>query len=670
MKLCRNFLWISLLAAAACSQARAITWFPEGPDGGDARSFAADPKDHNHIYLGSTNGWIYQTIDGGLKWSRLARLGNRDDLVVDNIVVDPANPKHIVAGAYVIADGGDVYVSNDGGATWTAQPDMKGQSVRSLTDAPSDPNILFAGTLTGVFRSTDGGMHWEQISPKGSVEIHEIESLAVDPTNPDVIYAGTWHLPWKTTDGGKTWKNIKQGIIDDSDVFSIIVDPKQSNVVYASACSGIYKSTDAGTKFSKVQGIPSTARRTRVLMQDPNHLDTVFAGTTEGLYRTFDAGKYWMQTTGSQIIVNDVYVDPTNSKHVLLATDRGGVLLSNDGGDSFAPSNIGFSAQHITSFVQDSQHPATVYVGVVNDKEFGGVFMSRTGGLSWSRLNSGLDGRDVFSLAQAPDGSILAGTEHGIFRLKDGLWQSYGTGSGTTIEKAPTAVARKRTTRTSRGGRARVAAAHVASRGAEVKSFDGSVYSFARSGDTVFAATSQGMLNSVSSGVNWTTVPSIPADEYWFAAAANTNLVAASLTGLEMSSDSGNTWHQLSLPPQVQQVSAVSVDGRGCIWVADRNGVYYTMDRGATWKPVSDIYVRNVNSLYYDEHGQRMLVTSSGPATQAFAVEIPSMRVISWDTGWKLRFLRPVGDYLLGATLYDGAVVQPRWVDSAVAAKH
>src|ERR1035438_5069119 len=48
----------------------------------------------------------------------------------------------------------------------------------------------------------------------------EVESLAVDPGNPQIVYAGTWHLPWKTQDGGKNWENIKQGVIDDSDVFS------------------------------------------------------------------------------------------------------------------------------------------------------------------------------------------------------------------------------------------------------------------------------------------------------------------------------------------------------------------------------------------------------------------------------------------------------------------
>ncbi len=423
-------LCIVLIFGFVCPQIHAVSWFPFGPDGGSARAFAADPRDHAHLYLGAANGWIYQSRDGGKKWERLARVGDRDDLVIDSILVDPANPKHLAVGAWVLADlnhpDGGLYISNDGGVTWASQAEMRGQSIRALTNAPSDPKILVAGTLEGVFRSTDNGEHWERISPKDNAEIHEVESLAIDPADPRIIYAGTWHLPWKTTDGGSTWTNIKQGIIEDSDVFSIIVDPKQSSVVYLSACSGIYKSEDSGAKFDKVQGIPSTARRTRVLMQDPTNLDTVFAGTTEGLYRTFDAGKIWIQTTRPDVIVNDVYVDPTDSKHVLLATDRRGVLASEDGGDSFLPSNDGFSARQITAFAGDAQHPAIVYVGVVNDKDSGGVFVSRTGGLSWSHLGDGLDGRDVFSLGQAPDGTMLAGTEHGIYRLKDASWQRAG----------------------------------------------------------------------------------------------------------------------------------------------------------------------------------------------------------------------------------------------------
>jgi len=632
------------------------------------------------LYLGAANGCIYQSRDGGKTWARLARVGNRDDLVVDNILIDPVDPKHLVVGAFVVADGGGIYISNDGGTTWTAQPEMLGQSVRSVTFAPSDPKILVAGTLEGVFRSSDGGGHWERISPKESVELHEVESLAIDPENPNVIYAGTWHLPWKTTDGGKNWTNIKQGIIDDSDVFSIVVDPKQPNVVYLSACSGIYKSEDRGAKFTggvgvnKTQGIPSTARRTRVLMQDPNNLNTVYAGTTEGLYRTDDGGKIWTQTTGSDLIVNDVYVDPANSQHVLLATDYAGVLASDDGGVSFQSSNTGFSVRQIRAFTADAQHAATVYVGVVNDKQSGGVFVSHTGGLSWKHLDDGLDGHDVFSLGQAPDGTILAGTEHGIFRLKDALWQRVGDDTKAAaapvaaVKTTPVASSRRKAVRT-KAARPQPAKVQRAVAGPPLKNFDGSVFGFALTGDTLFAATSEGVLRSATSGVTWNLVAAIPAGDWHFVAAAKDYVVAASLNAVEMSADGGKTWQAMALPPKVTQVAALSVDGQGEVWIGDRDGVYLSTTKGTSWQTLTNLYVRNVDSLYFDEHANRMLVTTNEPATAAFAVEIPSMRVDSWDTKWNLRFVRPVGDYLLGATLFDGVVVQPRMVDSALAAK-
>ena len=265
----------------------------------------------------------------------------------------------------------------------------------------------------------DSGLHWKQISPVGSTEIHEVESVAIDPSNPSIVYAGTWHLPWKTVDGGEHWTSIKEGIIDDSDVFSIIVDPKSPATVYASACSGIYKSDDGAAKFRKIQGIPSTARRTRVLKQDPQQLATVFAGTTEGLFRTVDEGKTWSRTTGPEVIVNDVYVDPTDSKRVLLATDRGGVLASDDGGSSFSPANRGFTARQVAAYAADAHRPASLYIGVLNDKEWGGVFTSDNGGLSWlQRERLGLEEAISSAWRQAVlTGTILAGTGHGILRF-------------------------------------------------------------------------------------------------------------------------------------------------------------------------------------------------------------------------------------------------------------
>jgi hypothetical protein len=120
----------------------------------------------------------------------------------------------------------------------------------------------------------------------------------------------------------------------------------------------------------------------------------------------------------------------------------------------------------------------------------------------------------------------------------------------------------------------------------------------------------------------------------------------------------------VALPPGLTQVSAAAVDGQSRVWVSGREGVFYSTDKGASWQTLPGLYVRNASCLYYDEAKDRVLVTSGGSGTQAFAVQLPGMQVTSWDTGWNLRFVRPVGSYLVAGTLFDGIVVQPKMVDS------
>jgi photosystem II stability/assembly factor-like uncharacterized protein len=664
---------VALLLALSCIRLHAANWLPFGPDGGDARSFAVDPHDRAHLYLGTLTGWIYESHNGGAEWKRLAWVGKRNDLALDSIVVDNSNSKHLLVGAWVLgSSAGGLYVSNDGGVNWESDADMRGQSIRALEAAPSDPKILVAGTLKGVYRSTDGGEHWQLISPEGSQEIHEVESIAIDPANPQIIYAGTWHLPWRTTDGGANWTSIKQGIIEDSDVFSIIVDPKDSNVVYASACSGIYKSQNGGEKFQKVQGIPSTARRTRVLMQDPQNLNIVFAGTTEGLYRTGDSGGVWQRTTGPEVIVNDVYVDPANTNRILLATDRGGVLASNDGGYSFSPSNNGFSARQITSYVGDAAQPATIYVGVVNDKAWGGVFVSDNGGLSWSQKSAGLNGQDVFSLAQASDGTVLAGTAHGIYRLQGELWNRVNNVSLKEQEEAQPAAEKveKKVVPAKHAGKPRhVAAKKTIMDAAPAHTFDANVNAIARVGDTLYAATSEGLLRSVTAGESWKLMAGPEKEDWNFVASAKSWVLAATLRSAMLSSDGGQRWAPVSLPDVLAQLAAIAVDDSGDLWVGGREGIFVSQDKGATWQSLKNLSIRDVNSLFYDEASQRMLITANSRNTIAYAVHLPDRAVHYWNTGWSLRLVRPVGDHLVGATLFDGIVVQPRMVDSSEVAR-
>jgi len=656
-----------------CLQLHAASWLPYGPDGGDARAFAVDPHDRTHLYLGTATGWMYESKNGGADWKRLAWIGKRDDLVLDSIVVSGADSKRIVVGAWVLGspDGG-IFLSKDGGVTWEAVGDMQGQSIRALTPSPSDPKLLVAGTLKGVYQSNDGGERWKLISPAGSQELHEVESIAIDPVDPQIIYAGTWHLPWKTVDGGQHWANIKQGVIDDSDVFSIIVDPKDPKIVYASACSGIYKSQTAGQVFQKIQGIPSTARRTRVLMQDPTNRNIVFAGTTEGLWRTVDSGTTWQRTTGPEVIINDVYVDPTNSNRVMLATDRGGVLASNDGGNSFVQSNAGFSARQITSYLADASNPATIYVGVVNDKALGGVFASTNGGLNWSQMSSGLNGHDVFSLVQGPDNNLLAGTRHGIYRLQGAVWSRVDNVTFNPPPAPPAKAGRKtsgRTTATTAAHKAPESSTHKTT-AQPAHAFEAAVNAFARGGDTLYAATSTGLFESVTSGQSWKEVPGFEPKSWNFVAARNSTVLASSLNSAVLSLDGGQQWTAIKLPETLDQISAMAVDDAGGLWVGGRQGIFVSDDKGATWQTVKDLFLRDVNSIFYDVASQRVLIAAGSKNTIAFAVHLPDRKIQYWNTGWNLRMVRSIGDHLVGTTWFDGVVIQPRMVDSKEMASH
>jgi len=665
-------LWLlGVVTLVPNTVARAVSWLPFGPFGGDARSFGADPADHTHLYLGTTTGWVFETHDEGAHWSRISRVGERDNLVIDHLLVDPKNPRHVVAGVWELGGhGGGLYLSNDAGRSWTPSADMSAQSVRSLTSDPADFNQLVAGTLRGVFHSSDAGTHWQLISPPESSEIHEVQSVAVDPQDPKVIYAGTWHLPWKTVDGGAHWTNIKDGIIDDSDVFSIIVDPKSPQIVYASACSGIYRSDNAGAHFVKVQGIPSTARRTRVLKQDPEQLDTVFAGTTEGLFRTRDGGKTWNRTTGPEVIVNDVYVDPSDSKRVLLATERGGVVSSDDGGDSFRPANEGFTARQVVSYAADRDHPATLYVGVINDKEWGGAFTTDNGGLSWVQQSTGLGGRDVFALAQAQNGTIVAATSHGLFRLHDSLWQQAGPAGAHPAVRTPAGHA---------GSAARPGArtsAHAAQRprpvsetpGPDLKTaLDQGFYALATDENQIYAIGTGSLFTSDDSGDSWRQVPGMPAGEYRFTAVAKAVVLAATLTSIARSTDGAQTWHDLSKPDGLSQLTAVAVDDDGDVWAGGREGLFVLRGGNGSWESPPNLPIRDVNSIFFDRHAKQMLVTVNTSNTLAFALQLPSFTARAFDTGWHMRFIRSVGDHFIGATLYDGVVIQPKMVDSPFA---
>ncbi|HEX2919417.1 MAG TPA: transcriptional regulator [Edaphobacter sp.] len=630
---------------------------PIGPDGGDARAFAAAPGDPKHLYLGTTNSLIYESNDEGAHWHRLAKLDGVDDLVVDHILIDPRNSSRIYAAAWKFdRPDGSLWISEDSGKTWKESPGLHGQSIRSFAQAPSDPQILFAGTLQGVFRSNDAGATWKLISPAGSKEIHEVESLAIDPRDPDIIYAGTWHLAWKTTDGGEHWNNIKQGVIDDSDVFSMIIDPDRPKTVYLSACSGIYKSETAGALFRKIQGIPSTARRTRVLKQDPVHRQTVYAGTTEGLYKTTDGGRTFKRVTGPEVIVNDVYVDPSNPAIVLLATDRGGVMSSRDAGAHFDLSNEGFSSRKVEALLVDAKDASRVYAGVVNDKTYGGVFVSSDGGSRWKQIAEGLDGLDVFALSQAQDGKILAGTNGGMFLLgQDGNWHPSNTIANTTAKAVPEVVRGKHIT--------------VEKKVKEAKrEFSGRVYALDLSGASWAAATSGGLFTSKDNGATWQGGPVMGIGDYTSITSHGGMFAASRSNGIVLSNDAGQTWWPMGIPTAITRIYRVAFSADGTLWIGSREGVYFTRDKGKTWMWVHRLPLVDVSDLYYAAPQNKILVSSRG-SDFIYSIDATTLGWTWRQTGFRLFLVRAAGDRLLAASLDEGVIADSR-TEQAQAEKH
>jgi photosystem II stability/assembly factor-like uncharacterized protein len=644
---------ICLIAICFAKLPAQSPWSAVGPPGGDARAFAAVPGQPSHLYLGTTNSWIYESLNGGANWRRMVKLDQADDLALDNIVVDESNPSTIFVAAWRIGltDGG-LWISHDAGLTWKAVAGLRGQSIRSFAQAPSNPKVLFAGTLEGVFRSADGGATWELISPPGSKELHEVESLAVDPADPNIVYAGTWHLPWKTVDGGKNWKNIKQGVIEDSDVFSIIVDSARNSTVYLSACSGIYKSEDAGEVFHKIVGIPTDARRTRVLMQDPVNRDVVYAGTTQGLYKTTDAGKTFKILTGAGVIVNDVFVDPKDPNHVLLATDRGGVLASSDAGATFVTSNEGFSERKVDALLVDHADAPRMYAGVVNDKTYGGAFLTLNGGTSWQQIGEGLDGRDIFALAQAQDGTVVAGTSRGIFALVQNLsagvsphWEPRNTISNTHLKTA-------RKTLPGKPIRAKKEVKPAAS------DFNGRVNALDLTGNLWLASTNLGLFTSKDQGATWQGGPVMDSGEYISVAAVGDTMAAARSDAVVFSTDAGANWTPLQLPGTLTRLHRVAFSADGTLWLGAREGVYFSHDNGKSWLWIERLPFRDVDDLTFDARLNRVLV-SSRSSDQIYAIDPKTTTWNWWKTGYRLNLVRAAGDRMVAASLYDGVLIEP-----------
>jgi photosystem II stability/assembly factor-like uncharacterized protein len=534
----KKFLLGLAVVGLGCVSARAQTWKQVGPPGGTVITLAADPNNVSKMFLGTADGHVFSSTDEGGHWQLISRIGSGQDDVVTHIIVDPRDAKRLYASTWTLySGGGGVYRSDDGGHTWNIIG-LAHETVRALAQSPTDPKLLLAGALSGVYLSTDEGASWNRITPEKHDDLRNFDSVAFDPKDNNTIYAGTYHLPWKTSNGGKDWFPIVKGMIDDSDVMSIIVDPANSENVHATACSGIYHSVNGGTQWVKYQGIPSVFRRTQLIRMDPSNPSILYAGTTSGLWKTINEKDFKRVTPGDWII-NALVIDPKNPQKLIIGTEREGVQISNDGGATFTSANNGFQHQHLADVAMDREHPERALVVLTFDND---AFMAtKDGGTSWNTLGPGLKRTEMRHVYAAPNGWWASLTKGGWMKYDESTrkWVRAGmyVSDPVTISAPATTKGKKTTAAAAKRPVLKTAAPQLAAF----------------------------LVNDMTFS-----------DETWFAGTAG---------GVLVSKDKGATWKSASKDPLVRkpaQSVEVSADGKQ-VWALAEHNLLYSSDKGATW---------------------------------------------------------------------------------------
>ena len=578
----------------------AQTWRQVGPPGGDVESLAAAPGNARTLFLGTSDGHVFGSRDGGERWELLGRIGEHHDDVIMSMVVDARTANTVYATSWTLSShGGGVYRSADAGRTWQLIG-LEGLVVRAIAQAPSNPDILIAGATDGVYRSEDSGKHWARISPEKHEDLRNFDSIAIDPRDPNTIYAGTYHLPWKTADGGKNWAPVHQGMVDDSDVMSITIDQGNAAHVFASACSGIYHSADGGANWIKFKGIPKDSRRTVHILQDPKSPTTVYAATTEGLWKTSDDGATWRLITPASWSVLSMVIDPENSDRLILGTERLGIQVSSDGGQTYRASNQGFSHRRIVDAAVDPVHPERALVVLTSN--FEPLLETNDAGRTWTPLAAGLTSGPPRHVFASPDGWFAAPGPGGLLRY-DVSKSAWAPVNQITEKSAPAEIRRTASLKTTSVANRKTSAAKVpltsaAPAGAKTTvAFHVRVNDMAFGQDAWYAATDEGLLISRDRGLTWRTVSLAPVQPPSGATSgASAVSIRAVRTGkgdsyvwalssrrLQVSGDGGKTWISRALPFEPRGALHLHPSDENTVVLASDHGVFVSRDAGESW---------------------------------------------------------------------------------------
>ncbi len=346
---------------------------------------ALSPRSPQTLYAATTQG-LYRSPNGGARWKRLTQGLPRPYYSSPTVFVDPASPKRIFATIQGDHGQGGLYKSLDEGFSWQPVHSglMEDQVVVALAIDRRPPATLFAGTPTGIYKSTDDGKTW---SRSGDASLGLVQSLALHPGDKNVLYAGGDAGVLRSLDRGATWTRIDHGLPDGVSVTAVLLSPSNPQSLYVGVKgfrnqTGVYRSSDGGGSFTlSSQGISGFAvSSVAVDAQNPDTLWVIANGLP---YQSVDRGRSWTLIEPGPVPVatpylRNVAVSPADSRTVYLHRFDGTILRSRDGGETWVTAgNPGFTT---TTLKVDPQNPDTLWLAGR------GIAKSTDGGDTWTVL--------------------------------------------------------------------------------------------------------------------------------------------------------------------------------------------------------------------------------------------------------------------------------------------
>jgi photosystem II stability/assembly factor-like uncharacterized protein len=417
-------------------------WRCIGPfRGGRVVAVSGSYDDPNTFYFGAVAGGVWKTTDAGTYW-RCITDGFLATSSIGALAVAPSDSNVIYAGTgettirIDVSHGDGVYRSTDAGRTWTNVGLRETRHIGKIRVHPRDPDRLWVAALghafgpnpeRGVFLSTDAGTTWRHVlavsDKAGAVD------LTIDESNPRIIFASIWEAHrsfwemssggpdsglWRSTDGGETWTDISRfpglpaGLLGK---IGVATSPAMSGRVWAiiehEKEGGLYRSDDYGDTWEKVcdnQNLVSRAWYYMHLTADPTDPETVYVNNLD-FWKSTDGGRTFTEIATPHGDNHDLWIDPRDSRRMIQGND-GGANISVDGGRSFSTIYNQPTAQ-LYHLATDKRDPYIVYGTQQDNSSIAVPSQTASGAITWADCFPAGTGESGYLAVHPEDDDIL-----------------------------------------------------------------------------------------------------------------------------------------------------------------------------------------------------------------------------------------------------------------------